>query len=137
MSRRVFSDDEVRAILADPRPHREIAAEYGMWVHVVSDMKCRRSYRNVAFTGKIARQPSRKRLQQTPRQMPKERRRVFSDVEVRAILADDRPYRAVAAAHDTWVHVISAMKWRRTYRHVTFEGRIARHPPRKKSRLTI
>lgn len=65
------------------------------------------------------------------------KRRVFSDDEVRAILADARPYGTIAAAHGTWKHVVSSMKWRRTYRHVAFDGLIARHPPRKRSRLTI
>lgn len=133
--RRVFTPDEVRAILADPRPHREIAAEYGMWVHTVSDIKCRRSYRNVPFSGKIVRKPPRNR-NRGPGSVGT-RRRVFSDAEVRSILADARPYGAIAADHGTWKHVVAGMKWRKTYRHVDFDGPIARHPPRKKSRLTI
>jgi len=65
------------------------------------------------------------------------KRRVFSDDEVRAILADARPYGTIAAAHGTWKHVVSSMKWRRTYRHVPFDGVIVRYPSRKRSRLTV
>lgn len=65
------------------------------------------------------------------------KRRVFTPDEVRSILADARPYRDIAAAHGTWKHVVAAIKWRQTYRHVAFDGVIVRHPPRKKSRLTI
>lgn len=65
------------------------------------------------------------------------KRKVFSDDEVRSILADARPYGEIAATHGTWKHVVACIKWRRTYRRVFFDGVIIRHPPRKKSRLTI
>lgn len=138
--RRVFSDAEVRAILSDPRPYREIAAAHSTWAHVVSDIKCRRTYRHVRLDGaKVCRRQRYRRVLfdgKTPRK-PRAPRRVFSEAEVRSILADARPYGEIAAAHGTWKHVIAGMKWRRTYRHVLFDGVIIRRPPRKKSRLTI
>jgi len=65
------------------------------------------------------------------------KRRVFSNDEVRSILADVRPYGEIAMSHGTWKHTIADIKWRRTYRRVPFDGVIIRHPPRKRSRLTI
>lgn len=65
------------------------------------------------------------------------KRRVFTPDEVRSILADARPYGEIAVDYGTWKHVVAAVKWRRTYRHVDFDGVIVRHPPRRKSRLTI
>jgi hypothetical protein len=155
MKRRVFSDDEVRAILADARPQGVVAAAYGTWKHVISDIKGRRTYRHVRFSGKVARYRPLKRVK-APRPPdivryqslpvdpgpqysfpPAENRKVFSDDEVRAILADPRMYGEIAAEYGTWKHVISCMKWRRSYRNVPFDGVIVRYPSRKTSRLTV
>jgi hypothetical protein len=155
MKRRVFSDDEVRAILADARSQGVIAAAYGTWTHVISDIKRRHTYRHVRFSGKVARYRPPKRVK-TPRPpeiaryqrlpvdpgpqyslLPVEGRRVFSDDEVRAILADPRMYGEIAAEYGAWKHVIGDMKWRRSYRNVPFDGVIVRYPSRKRSRLTV
>lgn len=46
-ARRYPTPDEVRAIRADPRPHKEIAAEYGLAKSTISNIKSDRRYKNL------------------------------------------------------------------------------------------
>lgn len=96
-----LTEANVRAILADTRSHEAISAEYGISSPTISEIKKRRTWRHIDHPGNASHGNARL----TPEQ-------------VRAIRADPRVQRLIAADHGITASVVSDIKTRKSWKHV-------------------
>ena len=105
-----LTEAQARAILADPRPHAAIAADYGVKSSTISSIKQRVSWQHIEDV-EVAPPP--------PRISPRKGKsdRITPEI-VRAIRAANEPLKALAERHGVSVQTVCDIRKRRSWTHV-------------------
>lgn len=108
--RAILTEEQAKAILNDPRPHGQIAMEYGVHVQTISSLKTRVSWPHL---GKVR---GVKAVRVSPRKGVSHK--ITPDI-VRGIRASTQPGHVLAVRHGVSRQTITDIRKRRSWAHVT------------------
>lgn len=110
--RAILTEDQARDILNDPRPHTQIAHQYGVSVQTISSLKTRVSW------GHLGKAKGVKAKRVSPRKGVSASGKITPEI-VRAIRASSERGIDLAARYGTTQQTITDIRHRRSWAHIT------------------
>lgn len=128
----LISDEQAMDIIADERPQKAIAAEYGVMEATIQKIKAGKTFKHLDRSSLFLGGPGRRKGNPSFGISPK-----LDNDQAQAIILDPRPYIEVAADYGVSVHTVSGIKNGRRWSHLDHTDAAVAPRVRKGSQLKI